>query len=97
MSDDKIIAKVRNPNSDDDYNENDEDEVIETSKISNSNDFECFAKGLMWLKQQTDSDSTELMLLKQLRDRMAERRQSCLRQSKLPFNIIRSMHRMSYK
>ncbi|GBL77914.1 Jerky -like [Araneus ventricosus] len=64
MSDDEIIAQVRKPNSDDDNRESDEDEVIETSKISNSDAFECFAKGLMWLEQQTDSDSTELMLLK---------------------------------
>ncbi|GBM47298.1 hypothetical protein AVEN_172241-1 [Araneus ventricosus] len=85
MSDDEIIAQVRKPNSDDDDSESDEDEVIETSKISNSDAFECFAKGLMWLEQQTDSDSTELMLLKQLRDRAAEPRQSRLRQSKLPF------------
>ncbi|GBL83366.1 hypothetical protein AVEN_110677-1 [Araneus ventricosus] len=68
MSNDEIIAKVRKPNSEDDNSESDEDEVTETSKISNS-----------------DSDSTELMLLKQLRDRASERRQSCLRQSKLPF------------
>ncbi|GBM25290.1 hypothetical protein AVEN_45920-1 [Araneus ventricosus] len=85
MRDDEIIAQVRKPNSDDDNRESDEDEVIETSKISNADAFECFAKGLMWLEQQTDSDSTELMLLKQLRDRAAKRRQSCLRQSKLPF------------
>ncbi|GBM86662.1 hypothetical protein AVEN_87425-1 [Araneus ventricosus] len=85
MSDDEIIAQVRKPNNDDDNSESDEDEVIETSKISNSDVSECFAKGLMWLEQQTDSDSTELRLLKQLRDRTAERRQSCLRQSKLPF------------
>ncbi|GBM31245.1 hypothetical protein AVEN_223443-1 [Araneus ventricosus] len=62
MSDDEIIAQVQKPNSDDDNS--DEDEVVETSKISNSDAFECFAKGLMWLEQQTDSDSTELMLLK---------------------------------
>ncbi|GBM01686.1 Jerky -like [Araneus ventricosus] len=80
--------KVRKPNSDDDNSESDEDEVIETSKISNSDAFECFAKGLLWLEQQTDSDSTELMLLKQLRDRADERRQSCLRQSELPYKSI---------
>ncbi|GBL88183.1 hypothetical protein AVEN_117775-1 [Araneus ventricosus] len=76
MSDDEIIAQVRKSNSHDDNSESDEDEVIETSKISNSYSFECSAKGLMWLEQQTDSDSTELMLLKQVRDRAAERRQS---------------------
>ncbi|GBN50827.1 hypothetical protein AVEN_78400-1 [Araneus ventricosus] len=85
MSDDEIIAQVRKPSSDDDNNESDEDEVIKTSKISNSGAFECFAKGLMWLEQQTDSDSRELMLLKQLRDRAAKRSQSCLRKSKLSF------------
>ncbi|GBO09966.1 Jerky -like [Araneus ventricosus] len=85
MRDDEIIAQVRKPNSDDDNSESDEVKVIETSKISNSDAFDCFAKGLMWLDQQTDSDSTELMLLKRLRDRAAKRRQSCLRQSKLPF------------
>ncbi|GBM57437.1 hypothetical protein AVEN_24210-1 [Araneus ventricosus] len=47
MSDVEIIAQVRKPNSDDDNSESDEDEVIETSKISNSNAFECFARGLM--------------------------------------------------
>ncbi|GBN40513.1 hypothetical protein AVEN_6845-1, partial [Araneus ventricosus] len=61
---------------------------IETSEISNSDAFECFAKGLMWLEQQTDSDSTELMLLKQLRDGAAKRCQSCLRQSKLQFQTM---------
>ncbi|GBM95771.1 hypothetical protein AVEN_25133-1 [Araneus ventricosus] len=80
MSDDEIIAQVRKPNSDDGNRESDEDEVIETPKISNSDVFECFAKGLVWLEQQTDSDCTEPMLLKQLRDRAAERRQSCLEQ-----------------
>ncbi|GBM07000.1 hypothetical protein AVEN_63450-1 [Araneus ventricosus] len=73
-SDDEIIAQVRKPNSDDVNSESDEDEVIETSNISNFDAFECFAKGLMWLEQQTDSDSTELMLLKQLRDREAKQR-----------------------
>ncbi|GBM09716.1 Jerky -like [Araneus ventricosus] len=76
ISDDEIIAQVRKLNRDDDNYESDEDEVIETSKISNSDAFECFAKGLMWLEQQTDSDSTELMLLKQLRDRAAKRQHS---------------------
>ncbi|GBL73976.1 hypothetical protein AVEN_230902-1 [Araneus ventricosus] len=78
MRDDEIIAQVRKPNSDDNNSESDEDEVIETSKISNFDAFECFAKGLMWLKQQTDSDSTEFMLLKQLPDRAAERRRGGL-------------------
>ncbi|GBN68321.1 hypothetical protein AVEN_219960-1 [Araneus ventricosus] len=50
MSDDEIIAQVRKPNSDDDNRESDVDEVIETSRISNSDAFECFAKGLMWLE-----------------------------------------------
>ncbi|GBN22826.1 hypothetical protein AVEN_127773-1 [Araneus ventricosus] len=36
--------------------------------------------GLTWLEQQTDSDSRELMLLKQLGDRAAKQRQSYLRQ-----------------
>ncbi|GBL89466.1 hypothetical protein AVEN_87813-1 [Araneus ventricosus] len=85
MSDNEIIAQVRKPNSDADNSESDEDEVIETFKISNSDAFECFAKGLIWLEQQTDSDSTERALLKRLRDRTAKRRQSCLRRSKLPF------------
>ncbi|GBL74791.1 hypothetical protein AVEN_243647-1 [Araneus ventricosus] len=85
MSDDEIIAQVRKPNSDDNNSESGEGEVIETPKISKFNAFECFAKGLMWLEQQTDSDSTELMLLKQLRERAAKRRQSSLRQSTLPF------------
>ncbi|GBM21734.1 hypothetical protein AVEN_118268-1 [Araneus ventricosus] len=88
MSDDDIIVQVRKPNSDDDDGESDEDEVIETSKISTSDAFECFAKGLMWLEQQSDSDSTELMLLKQLQDGAAKRRQSCLRQSELPFKSM---------
>ncbi|GBO04243.1 hypothetical protein AVEN_212188-1 [Araneus ventricosus] len=88
ISDDEIIAQVRKPNSDDDNSEIDEDEVIETSKINNSYAFESFAKGLMQLEQQTDSVSTELMLLKQLRERAAKRRQSCLRQSKLPFKPV---------
>ncbi|GBN30156.1 hypothetical protein AVEN_52498-1 [Araneus ventricosus] len=83
-----INAQVRKPNSNDDNSESDEDEVAETSKISNSDAFECFVIGLMWLEQQTDSASTELMILKQLRDRAAERRHSCLRQSKLQFKLI---------
>ncbi|GBL70281.1 hypothetical protein AVEN_98471-1, partial [Araneus ventricosus] len=65
--------------------DNSECEVIETSKISNFDAFLCFAKGLMWLEQQTDSEFTEFMLLKQLRDRATERRQSFLQQRKLPF------------
>ncbi|GBM04893.1 hypothetical protein AVEN_252832-1 [Araneus ventricosus] len=88
MSDDEIITQVRKSNSDDNNSESDEDEVIETSKISNYDAFECFSKGLMWLEQQTDSHSTELMLLKQLRGRAAKRRRSCLWQSKLPFKPI---------
>ncbi|GBN87808.1 hypothetical protein AVEN_3953-1 [Araneus ventricosus] len=69
MSDDEIISRVRKPNSDDDKSESGEGEVIETSKISNSLVFKCFDKGLMWLEQQTDSNSAEVMLLKQLRDK----------------------------
>ncbi|GBO30079.1 hypothetical protein AVEN_3111-1, partial [Araneus ventricosus] len=53
MSDDEIIVQVRKQNSDGDNNET--DEVIETSKISKSDAFECFAKGLLWLEKQTDS------------------------------------------
>ncbi|GBL84752.1 hypothetical protein AVEN_10995-1 [Araneus ventricosus] len=78
MNDNEIIAQVQKPNRGDDNSKSDEDEVIETSKISNSDAFECFAKGLMWLEQQTSSDSTEL---KKFQNRAAKRRQSCLRQS----------------
>ncbi|GBN08811.1 hypothetical protein AVEN_261077-1 [Araneus ventricosus] len=46
-----------------------------TFKISHSDAFEGFSKGLIWLEQQTVSDSTDLMLLKQLRGRAAKRRQ----------------------
>ncbi|GBN34804.1 hypothetical protein AVEN_237886-1 [Araneus ventricosus] len=88
MRDDEIVVQVRKPNSDDDNRESDEDEVIETSEISNFDAFKCFSKGLMWLEQRTDSDSTELMLLKELRDRAANRRHSGLRQSKLPFKAV---------
>ncbi|GBL86841.1 hypothetical protein AVEN_96067-1 [Araneus ventricosus] len=88
MSDDEIIAQVRKLNSDDDISESDEDEVIETSKISKSYAFECFSKGLMWLEHQTESDSTERMLLKQFRDRAAKRHQSCLRESKLNVKYV---------
>ncbi|GBM04083.1 Jerky -like [Araneus ventricosus] len=38
---------LRKPNSDDDNSESDEDEVIETSKINDSDAFECFAEGLI--------------------------------------------------
>ncbi|GBM44922.1 hypothetical protein AVEN_94523-1 [Araneus ventricosus] len=69
MSDGEIITQVQKSNSDDNDTESDEDEVIETSKISNSDAFECFAKGLILLEQQIVSYSTELTLLKQLRDR----------------------------
>ncbi|GBN41886.1 hypothetical protein AVEN_198618-1 [Araneus ventricosus] len=82
MRDDEIIVQLRKPNSDDDNNETDEDEVIETSKISKSDAFESFGKGLLWLEKQTDYDSTELMLLKHLRDRAAKLRKSCLWQRK---------------
>ncbi|GBN29259.1 hypothetical protein AVEN_155860-1 [Araneus ventricosus] len=61
MIDDKIIAQVRKPRNDDDNSESDEDEEIETSKLSNYDAFECFAKELMWLEKQTDSVSTELI------------------------------------
>ncbi|GBM19544.1 hypothetical protein AVEN_108012-1 [Araneus ventricosus] len=53
MNDEEIIAEVRKPKAmtknEHFHRESDEDEVIETSKISNSDGFECFAKGLMWL------------------------------------------------
>lgn len=48
-SDDEIIAQVLKSNSDDHNNERDEDQGIETFKIKNCDDFECFAKGQMWL------------------------------------------------
>ncbi|GBN77750.1 hypothetical protein AVEN_153662-1 [Araneus ventricosus] len=71
MSDDEIIAQVGKRNSDDDNSESDRYEVIETFKISDSDACqECFAKGLIWLEQQTDSDSTELMLLNFGRERI---------------------------
>ncbi|GBN47367.1 hypothetical protein AVEN_272617-1 [Araneus ventricosus] len=44
MCDDEIIAQERKPNSNDNNSESDEDEVIETSKISNSDAFECLLK-----------------------------------------------------
>ncbi|GBM10931.1 hypothetical protein AVEN_171419-1 [Araneus ventricosus] len=50
MNDEEITAQVRKPNSDDDNSESDEDEVIKTSDISNSDAFECSAKGLICLE-----------------------------------------------
>ncbi|GBL83341.1 hypothetical protein AVEN_110655-1 [Araneus ventricosus] len=53
MSDDEIIAKVRKRNGDDNNNESDEDVVIETSKISNSDAFAKGGRGNGWSNRLT--------------------------------------------
>lgn len=71
MSDDEIIAQVPKLNSDDDNSESGEVEVIETSKINNSDNFECFGKRLCgWSRLPLILQN---MLLKQLQDRAAKR------------------------
>ncbi|GBM93630.1 hypothetical protein AVEN_208173-1 [Araneus ventricosus] len=82
LNDEEIIAEVRHsPKEDDDEGENDSQ-----VKISNNDAFECFSKGLAWLQQQEQYDSSEQMLLRKLRDRAARQRMTNL--MKLPFKSL---------
>lgn len=86
LSDEEIIAEAQSQiNSE---SETDDEEVTQTTKITNSEAFECFSKGMIWLEQQKGVDTTELLLLKRLRDRAAKQRLSTMRQQKLMFKPI---------
>ncbi|XP_054707787.1 jerky protein homolog-like [Uloborus diversus] len=84
LNDEDLIAEVRNSPKEDDEDENDSG----TNKISNNDAFESFAKGLAWLEQQEQCDSSELMILRKLRDRAARQRTAKLHQMKLPFKPL---------
>ncbi|GBM45322.1 hypothetical protein AVEN_54384-1 [Araneus ventricosus] len=84
FNEDEIIAEVRHSPKEDDE-EDDESENDSQVKISNNDAFEYFSKGLAWLDQQEQCDSSELMLLRKFRDRAARQRMINLRQMKIPF------------
>lgn len=50
--------KMKRQNSDGDNNKKDGDVVIKFSKMSSSDEFEWFAKGLMCMKNKIDCDCT---------------------------------------
>ncbi|GBM25303.1 hypothetical protein AVEN_45929-1 [Araneus ventricosus] len=87
LNDEEIIAEVRHSLKEDE--EDDEDENNSQVKISNNDAFECFSKDLAWLEQQEQCDSSELMLLRKLRDRASRQRMTNLRQMKLPFKSFK--------
>ncbi|GBN53115.1 hypothetical protein AVEN_245245-1 [Araneus ventricosus] len=72
----------------DEEKDDDEGENDSQVNISNNDAFECFSKGLAWLEQQEQCDSSELMLLRKLRDRAARQRMTSLRPMKLPFKSL---------
>ncbi|GBM40737.1 hypothetical protein AVEN_162197-1 [Araneus ventricosus] len=87
LNDEEIIAKVRHSPKEDEEDD-DEGENDSQVKISNNDAFKCFSKGLAWLEQQEQCDSSELMLLRKLCDRAARQRMINLRQMKLPFKSL---------
>lgn len=60
----KIIAEVRHSSKEDEEENSYEGENDSQVNISNNDAFECFSKGLVWLEQQKECDSSELMLLR---------------------------------
>ncbi|GBM67982.1 hypothetical protein AVEN_218841-1 [Araneus ventricosus] len=84
----EIIAQFRHSPKEDEEEDDDEGENESQVKISNNDAFECFSKGLVWLEQQEPCDSSELMLLRKLRDRTARQRMTNLHQMKLPFKSL---------
>ncbi|GBL67447.1 hypothetical protein AVEN_19111-1 [Araneus ventricosus] len=73
-NDEEIIAEIRHSPKEDEEGDDDEGENDSQVKISNNDAFECFSKGLAWLEQQEQCDSSELMLLRKLPDRAARQR-----------------------
>ncbi|GBN48636.1 hypothetical protein AVEN_140034-1 [Araneus ventricosus] len=89
LNDEEIIAEVRHSLKEDEK-EDDDDEGENDSQVNISNNyaFDCFSKVLAWLEQQEQYDSSELMLLRKLRDRAARQRMANLRHMKLPFKSL---------
>ncbi|GBO42882.1 hypothetical protein AVEN_432-1 [Araneus ventricosus] len=87
-NDEEIIAEVRHSPKEDEEVDDDEGENDSQVKISNNDAFECFSKGLAWLEQQEQCDSSELMLLRKLRDRAARQTMTNFLQMKLPFKSL---------
>ncbi|GBO24065.1 hypothetical protein AVEN_157509-1, partial [Araneus ventricosus] len=88
LNDEEIIAEVRHSPKEDEEEDDDEGENDSQVKISNNDAFECFSKGLAWLEQQEQCDSSELMLLRKLLDRAARQRMTNLRQMNVPFKSL---------
>lgn len=44
--------------------------MISQIKIGNNDTFECFLKSLVWLEEKEQCDSSEVMFLRKLRDRL---------------------------
>ncbi|GBO04145.1 hypothetical protein AVEN_15513-1 [Araneus ventricosus] len=87
LNDEEIIAEFRHSPKEDEEADDDEGENDSQVNISNIDAFECFSKGLQE-ELQEQSDSSELMLLRKLRDRAACRTMTNLRQMKLPFTSL---------
>ncbi|GBM15345.1 hypothetical protein AVEN_210966-1 [Araneus ventricosus] len=82
LNDEEIITEVRRSPKEDEA-ENDSQ-----VKISNNDAFEYFSKGLAWMEQQEQYDSSELMLARKLRDKAARQRMTNLWQMKLSFKSL---------
>lgn len=86
LTDDEIVAEVTDqpevqPASDDES----QDEMNEAC-VTNTEAELCLSKALLWLEQQSDSTTSEIMMLKRLRDTAARKRVSKLKQTTLTFH-----------
>ncbi|GBO01502.1 hypothetical protein AVEN_65846-1 [Araneus ventricosus] len=88
LNDEEIIAEVRHSSKEDEEEDDDEGENDSQVKISSNDAFECFSKGLAWMEQQEQCDSSELILLRKPRNRAARQRMTNLRQMELPFKSL---------
>lgn len=83
LSDDDIIQQVLDPKDPEEDDESDH-EVVEAPKtISHTEAEAMFSKCIDWFEQQSEADSTQLLLLRRLRDLAAKKARNVLTQKKL--------------
>lgn len=81
LTDEEIIRSVQ----EEDEEENEEEDITEaeTTKISHSAGVEAADTFLQYLMQQPETNSTDVMLVKRLRDKACHRRASSFKQTKI--------------
>ncbi|XP_054281171.1 jerky protein homolog-like [Macrosteles quadrilineatus] len=82
MTDDEIIAHVQE-NGDDDEEEDYDIDLPNENGPSHDEAFHCLETAMLWLEQQEECDSVQLLSLKRLRDLAAKKRVSGLKQKSI--------------